>query len=202
MVAVSGFDFVLLDPSTGRRMWSSCGGTWCWPRARRPRARPGRRERPRCPAGARRRRRGRRRAARGHRRRPGAGRSGALPAPRRARLRHLRPGRPVRAVDPEAHRRAAERTLVLGMIESPTGVAERPRSSGLRGWTGSWSAPPTCRSSSGPADPTRPTPSPRCNRTLAEAGAYRMDIVNARPRGRRRRSPTAPGSWSTTSPPR
>ena len=84
-------------------------------------------------------------------------------------------------VDPEAHRRAAERTLVFGMIESPAGVTERAAIVATAGLDGIMVGTADLRTASGPDDPDPAASLAAVHRTLAEAGAYRMDIVNGRP---------------------
>jgi 4-hydroxy-2-oxoheptanedioate aldolase len=84
-------------------------------------------------------------------------------------------------VDPEAHRRAAARTLVFGMIESPAGVTERAAIVATPGLDGIMVGTADLRTSSGPDDPDPADSLAAVHRTLAEAGSYRMDIVNARP---------------------
>ena len=198
-----GFDFVLVDCEHGpadliplRQHIAAAAA------ARRAGAGPGRRARPRHdPPGARPGRQGHRRARTSTppTTRARAGRVGALSA-----ARHAAASPPTAVpdgsacVDPAAHRDwFLANTLVLGMIESPAGVAAaaddrrhaRPRRHHDRHRRPR--APP------GPRPIRRsPTLVARVNAVLAAAGTLRMDIVRPR-HGRRPLSPTAP-SWSST----
>lgn len=81
-------------------------------------------------------------------------------------------------VDPGAHQaRLLAETLVIGMIESPTGVAQAAEVIAVDGLDGIMIGIADLRASSTPADPD-PTASVReVNRHLAELGRLRMDIV-------------------------
>ena len=84
-------------------------------------------------------------------------------------------------VDVEEHRRnAAEHTLVLGMIESPAGVAAAAAIAGTPGLDGIMVGIADLRASSTASDPDAGSSLAAVHRTLAEVGSTRMDIVNSR----------------------
>lgn len=83
-------------------------------------------------------------------------------------------------VDAEQHRRnAEEQTLVFGMIESPAGVAEASAIVTTAGLDGIMVGTADLRASSSATDPDPATSLAAVHRTLAEAGRARMDIVNS-----------------------
>ena len=82
-------------------------------------------------------------------------------------------------VDPAEHlRRAAERTLVFGMIESPAAVAEAGAIIAVPGLDGIMVGTADLRAATTADDPDPADALALVHRTLAEAGSYRMDIVN------------------------
>ena len=80
----------------------------------------------------------------------------------------------------EHHRRAAEQTLVIGMIESPAGVAAVSAIAGTPGLDGIMVGTADLRASSTASDPDPGWSLATVHRTLAEVGCARMDIVNGR----------------------
>ncbi|AZS36418.1 2-keto-3-deoxy-L-rhamnonate aldolase [Microbacterium lemovicicum] len=68
-------------------------------------------------------------------------------------------------------------TLVLGMIESPTGAAATAEIIGTPGLDGIMIGPADLAASSGPDDPSPADSTARVNTALADAGRLRMDIV-------------------------
>ena len=105
-----------------------------------------------------------------------------LPAARAPRLRDVRAGGPLRARRPTAHQeRMLTETLVFGMIESPAGSGRR-RIAATTGSTGSWSASPTWPRRPRLADPP-PTrargTSTRSWRTRASADEHRQEAAAA-----------------------
>nr|WP_294691690.1 aldolase/citrate lyase family protein [uncultured Friedmanniella sp.] len=84
-------------------------------------------------------------------------------------------------VDVEEHRRnAAEHTLVIGMIESPAGVAAAAAIAGTPGLDGIMVGTADLRASTTSSDPDPATALASVHRTLADLGCARMDIVNSR----------------------
>lgn len=82
-------------------------------------------------------------------------------------------------VDPQEHlRRAAERTLVFGMIESPAAVAEAEAIVAVPGLDGIMVGTADLRAATTTDDPDPSESLALVHRTLAAAGSYRMDIVN------------------------
>lgn len=83
-------------------------------------------------------------------------------------------------VSPDDHARAAaERTLVFGMIESPAGVAAAGAIARTPGLDGIMVGTADLRAASTGADPDPAESLAAVHRTLAAAGAYRMDIVTS-----------------------
>lgn len=81
-------------------------------------------------------------------------------------------------VDPAEHRDWwLENTLVLGMIESPRGVANVDAITAAPRLDGIMVGPADLAASSGPGDPPVPDAIAAVHRSLARAGALRMDIV-------------------------
>ena len=81
--------------------------------------------------------------------------------------------------DPQQHlRRAAERTLVFGMIESPAAVEQAAAIAAVPGLDGIMVGTADLRTATTADDPDPADSLARVHRTLADAGAYRMDIVN------------------------
>ncbi len=68
-------------------------------------------------------------------------------------------------------------TLVLGMIESPTGVAAAREIVGTPGLDGIMIGPADLAAASGPDDPPLPQATARVNEAIAAGGKLRMDIV-------------------------
>jgi len=84
-------------------------------------------------------------------------------------------------VAPAEHRdRYLENTLVLGMIESPAGVAAAADIAGTEGLDGIMIGPADLAASSGPDDPPLAEASRAVERAVASAGKLRMDIVGSR----------------------
>jgi 4-hydroxy-2-oxoheptanedioate aldolase len=84
-------------------------------------------------------------------------------------------------VDPEEHRRrAAAETLVLGMIESPAGVAQAAAIASTPGLDGVMVGTADLRAASTAADPDPVESLAAVHRVLAATGSARMDIVNGR----------------------
>ena len=110
-------------------------------------------------------------------RRAGLGR--ALSADRHPRLRHVQPGRTVRrdAIPPPTATGSSANTLVLGMIESPAGVAAAAEIVATPGLDGIMIGPADLAAASGPADPPLPEATARVNAAIAAGGKLRMDIV-------------------------
>jgi len=83
-------------------------------------------------------------------------------------------------IDPADHlRRAAEQTLVFGMIESPAAVTEAAAIAATPGLDGIMVGIADLRAATTADDPDPGTSLAAVHRTLAEVGAYRMDIVNS-----------------------
>ncbi|GAA1429265.1 4-hydroxy-2-oxoheptanedioate aldolase [Microlunatus lacustris] len=80
----------------------------------------------------------------------------------------------------EHARAAAERTLVFGMIESPAGVAAADAIVATPGLDGIMVGTADLRASSTPADPDPAEGLATVHRSLAAAGRARMDIVGSR----------------------
>ena len=80
----------------------------------------------------------------------------------------------------EHARAAAERTLVFGMIESPAGVAAADAIARTPGLDGIMVGTADLRASSTADDPAPAEGLAAVHRSLAAAGRYRMDIVNGR----------------------
>ena len=88
-------------------------------------------------------------------------------------------------VDPETHRRTAEeQTLVFGMIESPSAVQQTAAIASVPGLDGIMVGIADLRAASTSADPDPTDSLAEVHRVLAETGAYRMDIVNGLPQAR------------------
>jgi 4-hydroxy-2-oxoheptanedioate aldolase len=82
-------------------------------------------------------------------------------------------------VDAAAHaRRAAAETLVFGMIESPAGVARAAAIAATPGLDGIMVGTADLRAASTAADPDPAESLAEVHRVLADVGCYRMDIVN------------------------
>jgi 4-hydroxy-2-oxoheptanedioate aldolase len=82
-------------------------------------------------------------------------------------------------VGPAEHQRsAADRTLVIGMIESPVGVANAAEIFAVPGLDGAMIGPADLRMSSTAEDLSVAEASARVHENLAERGGLRMDIVN------------------------
>lgn len=80
--------------------------------------------------------------------------------------------------DPAAHRDwYLENTLVLGMIESPTGVANAAGIAAAPGLDGIMVGPADLAASSAPGDPSVAEGKARVAAALADEGKLRMDIV-------------------------
>ncbi len=77
-------------------------------------------------------------------------------------------------------RAAAERTLVFGMIESPAGVAAAEAIARTPGLDGIMVGTADLRASSTADDPDPVDALAQVHRTLAATGSHRMDIVNGR----------------------
>ena len=83
-------------------------------------------------------------------------------------------------VDPTELREAyLERTLVLGMIESPTAVANARSIIATPGLDGIMIGPADLRASSGPDDPDPADSMAAVNAELRAQGSWRMDIVSS-----------------------
>lgn len=80
----------------------------------------------------------------------------------------------------EHARAAAERTLVFGMIESPAGVAAADAIARTSGLDGIMVGTADLRASSTAEDPDPVDALASMHRTLASTGSHRMDIVNSR----------------------
>lgn len=84
-------------------------------------------------------------------------------------------------VDAEQHRRAAaERTLVIGMIESPAGVAQAAAVVATPGLDGIMVGTADLKASTTASDPDPVTSLAAVHRAVADAGRVRMDIVTGR----------------------
>ena len=82
-------------------------------------------------------------------------------------------------VDPAEHlRREAERTLVFGMIESPAAVVQAAAIAAVPGLDGIMVGTADLRTATTADDPDPAESLAGVHRTLAAAGSYRMDIVN------------------------
>jgi len=82
-------------------------------------------------------------------------------------------------VEPAEHlRRAAERTLVFGMIESPAAVAQATAIAAVPGLDGVMVGVADLRVATTASDPDPADSLAVVHRTLAAAGRYRMDVVN------------------------
>ncbi len=82
-------------------------------------------------------------------------------------------------VDPEDHRRRAEdQTLVFGMIEAPAAVRETAAIASVPGLDGIMVGIADLRAASTSADPDPADSLAEVHRVLAATGSYRMDIVN------------------------
>lgn len=81
-------------------------------------------------------------------------------------------------VDPAEHQaRLVEETLVIGMIESPTGVQQAAEVIAVPGLDGIMIGAADLRAASGPTDPEVGASVAEVNRHLADQGAIRMDII-------------------------
>ena len=84
-------------------------------------------------------------------------------------------------VDPAAHQaRMLDETLVVGMIESPTGVSRAEDIVAVPGLDAVMIGTADLRASSSPATPDPVESIRSVNRVLAASGCWRMDIVNTR----------------------
>jgi 4-hydroxy-2-oxoheptanedioate aldolase len=84
-------------------------------------------------------------------------------------------------VDPEEHRRrAVEDTLVFGMIESPAGVTQAAEITAVPGLDGIMVGTADLRAATTADDPDPAVSLAEVHRVLAAAGSYRMDIVGGR----------------------
>ena len=84
-------------------------------------------------------------------------------------------------VEPAEHlRRAAEETLVFGMVESPAGVRAAPAIAAVPGLDGIMVGIADLRAASTADDPDPAASLAQVHGVLAAAGRYRMDIVNGR----------------------
>lgn len=82
-------------------------------------------------------------------------------------------------VEPRAHQaRLAEETLVIGMIESPTGVREVASTLAAHGLDGYLVGPADLTAASGPGDPDLTTQVTAVHAAGRAAGAIRADIVS------------------------
>ena len=80
--------------------------------------------------------------------------------------------------DPTAHRDwFLDNTLVLGMIESPVGVAVAAEIVATPGLDGIMIGPADLAAASGPSDPPLPEATAHVNAAIAAEGKLRMDIV-------------------------
>jgi 4-hydroxy-2-oxoheptanedioate aldolase len=87
--------------------------------------------------------------------------------------------------DPAAHRDwFLENTLVLGMIESPAGVAAVEAIVATAGLDGIMIGPADLAAASGPSDPPLADATARVNAAIAAGGKLRMDIVGTDERAR------------------
>lgn len=75
-------------------------------------------------------------------------------------------------------RNAQDNTLVIGMIESPVGVAQASEILRVPGLDGTMVGVADLRASSGPGDPDPVEAIRRVHAACVETGAWRMDIVN------------------------
>lgn len=90
---------------------------------------------------------------------------------------YSRPGR-FGLADPDAYRqRLVDQTLVIAMIESPAGVRNAAEVVAVPGLDGIMIGPADLRTSTGPQDPDPAVSFAAVNATLAEQGSMRMDIV-------------------------
>lgn len=100
------------------------------------------------------------------------------PLGRRGFATYTRAGR-FGTVDPSAHRaRLTDETLVIGMIESPTGVREVSASLAVDGLDGYLVGPADLTTASGPEDPDLGTQIQCVHTAGRAAGAVRADIVS------------------------
>lgn len=84
-------------------------------------------------------------------------------------------------IDRDRHReRLRDETLVIGMIESPAGVAAVADIAATEGIDGIMIGPSDLFAASGPDDPPVAEATEGVNRAVAEAGILRMDIVGTR----------------------
>ena len=89
-------------------------------------------------------------------------------------------------VDPQTHQeRMTAETLVIGMIESPQGVAHRAEILQTPGLDGIMIGTADLRASSTPADPPPADAIQTVHTAIAEQGRVRMDIVNGPDQARR-----------------
>jgi 4-hydroxy-2-oxoheptanedioate aldolase len=84
----------------------------------------------------------------------------------------------------EHQQRALDQTLVFGMIESPAGVAAAADIVATPGLDGIMVGTADLRASSTDADPDPAESLAEVHRILADAGSYRMDIVNGHTQAR------------------
>ena len=99
------------------------------------------------------------------------------PSGQRGFATYGRAGRFGRVSADEHARAAAERNLVFGMIESPAGVAAAEAIARTPGLDGIMVGTADLRASSGANDPAPTRALAAVHRTLAVTGSYRMDIV-------------------------
>jgi 4-hydroxy-2-oxoheptanedioate aldolase len=84
-------------------------------------------------------------------------------------------------VDRESHRvRLSDETLLIGMIESPAGVAAVAAIAATRGIDGLMIGPSDLAAATGPDDVPVAEATREVHRAVAEAGILRMDIVGTR----------------------
>jgi 4-hydroxy-2-oxoheptanedioate aldolase len=89
-------------------------------------------------------------------------------------------------VEPRTHQeRLVAETLVIGMIESPEGVANRREILATAGLDGIMIGTADLRASSTPSDPPPPDAIRAVHTELAQRGRVRMDIVNSADQARR-----------------
>jgi 4-hydroxy-2-oxoheptanedioate aldolase len=78
---------------------------------------------------------------------------------------------------PEHKARLAEETLVIGMIESPLAVSSVQKIAAVKGLDGLLLGAADLAASSGPGDPSVPESRAKVNAALASAGLLRLDLV-------------------------
>lgn len=80
---------------------------------------------------------------------------------------------------PDHKARMAEETLVIGMIESPAAVSAAAEIAAVEGLDGILLGAADLAASSGPGDPSVPDSRARVNAALAAAGSLRLDLVGS-----------------------